>query len=529
MAHVEELAEQGAGAELWVQHSDRLARGDGHSARHTVEIALWALKRDVKIRTLQDPDTFRDLLYAVVTGERNNEDSRRKALAAQAGRKRALARGEFIGHLPDGYRVAVDVDARNQVTKRMVRDPEREALIELIFRLALRGRTSGQIAASVNSAGWMTKPTARGSSPRPFDIERVYEVLKNPRYAALATWQGDVIARGRWPAYISERQHERIKRQLVSARPRHSRRPLESYLLAGLARCGACGGPLIARTWRRDSGWRHRSYLCASYSRHRGSARCKTPPLDAHTVEAMVIAAVANLLAGGEQSPETEAHVPAAEVPAGESARERLRAAVIAGQEGEVERSLELLFATMQADAALIRGAALSRRLARELAELRRLRSWIERESHGRTDGTRGETEELNALLRRWFSKITLTVEPEHVVIAVALRKTSAPAAPAQVSIERAAWTRQVRPHRRQLIHGFWDKAEIIGALQAFADRHGRSPTWVDWTRAGPNHPQTRTLYRYFRSWNQALHRAGLQAVPPRFTTCGTSRRSSAL
>jgi hypothetical protein len=134
---------------------------------------------------------------------------------------------------------------------------------------------------------------------------------------------------------------------------------------------------------------------------------------------------------------------------------------------------------------------------------------------HGRTEATCEETAGLNALLRRWFTKITLTVEPEHVVIAVAQRKTSAPGAPVQVSIERAAWTRQVRPHRRQLIHGFWERGEIIGALQAFADRHGRSPTWVDWTRAGPNHPQARTLYRHFKNWNQALRRASLQAVPP--------------
>ena len=87
----------------------------------------------------------------------------------------------------------------------MVRDPGREALIELIFRLALRGRTSGQIAASVNNAGWLTKPIARHSSPMPFDIERIYEVL-NPRYAAPATWQGEVIARGRWPAGPARRR-----------------------------------------------------------------------------------------------------------------------------------------------------------------------------------------------------------------------------------------------------------------------------------------------------------------------------------
>ena len=120
------------------------ARG-GKAARHTVEIALWALKNDVRVRTLQDPDTFRDLLYPVITGQRNKEDSKRKALAAQAGTRRAAQRGEYTGHLP-----------------------------------------------------------------RPFDRDRVYAVLRNPRYAGLSLYGGEVMARGCWPAYISERQHERI-------------------------------------------------------------------------------------------------------------------------------------------------------------------------------------------------------------------------------------------------------------------------------------------------------------------------------
>ncbi len=93
MRHVEELARDGGAAELWALHSDRLARGDGRAARHAVEIALWALKKDVAVRTVQDPETFRDLLYAVVTGQRNHEDSRRKGLASAAGRRRAVERG----------------------------------------------------------------------------------------------------------------------------------------------------------------------------------------------------------------------------------------------------------------------------------------------------------------------------------------------------------------------------------------------------------------------------------------------------
>jgi resolvase-like protein len=92
MRHAEELAKDGCVAELWALHSDRLARGDGRAARHAVEIALWALKHDVAVKTVQDPDTFRDLLYAVVTGQRNNEDSRRKGLASAAGRPRRGAR-----------------------------------------------------------------------------------------------------------------------------------------------------------------------------------------------------------------------------------------------------------------------------------------------------------------------------------------------------------------------------------------------------------------------------------------------------
>ena len=124
MQHAEELARDGR-SELWALHSDRLARGDGVSARHAVEVVLWALKRDVTIHTVQDPDTFRDLLYAVVTGQRNNEDSRRRGLAAAAGLRRAVERGDYTGRKPDGYKCVVEVDDAGAITRRLDFDPER--------------------------------------------------------------------------------------------------------------------------------------------------------------------------------------------------------------------------------------------------------------------------------------------------------------------------------------------------------------------------------------------------------------------
>jgi len=102
-----ELARLYAGAELWVQHSDRLARGDGKLARHVVEVALWANKAEVTICSLQDPDTFRDLLYAVVTGQRNHLDSQRKGASVAAGLRRTVERGSYAG-------VCIDRPARSR-------------------------------------------------------------------------------------------------------------------------------------------------------------------------------------------------------------------------------------------------------------------------------------------------------------------------------------------------------------------------------------------------------------------------------
>jgi len=210
MHHAQELAAQRGRAELWALHSDRLARGDGRSARHAVEIALWALKRDVVVRTVQDPDTFRDLLYAVVTGQRNHEDSRRKGLAVSAGRRRGAQRGDYDGNKPDGYRRVVEVDKSGNVIKRLEIDPVRRPLIEKMFAMALRGKGTGEIARAVTDAGWLTKPLYKDQQPKPWTVNAVRELLKKKRYAGLAVHRGEVVGVGKWPAYVSGRQHERI-------------------------------------------------------------------------------------------------------------------------------------------------------------------------------------------------------------------------------------------------------------------------------------------------------------------------------
>src|SRR4051812_3331296 len=71
IAHAERIAP----CILVVQHSDRLARGEGLKARHLGELYFWALKAGIELRSVQDDSTFTNPLLAFAMGERNAEDS----------------------------------------------------------------------------------------------------------------------------------------------------------------------------------------------------------------------------------------------------------------------------------------------------------------------------------------------------------------------------------------------------------------------------------------------------------------------
>jgi len=497
--HAEDLVARHGGAELWAQHSDRLARGDGKRARHTVELALWALKHEVAIRTLQDPETFRDLLYAVITGQRNHEDSTRKGLATQAGVRRAVARGQHTGPLPDGYRHARHLTATGEIERRGEIDPERQRVLALIFRLALRGRTCGQIAASLTRRGWLTKPVRRADRPRPFDVGHVYDTLTNPTYAALATYRGQVLAPGNWPAYITPRQHARILARLASPQPGNHHAPPAPHLLAGIGRCGHCGAPLRIHTSRTRRGApSRRSYSCASHINERAFAQCHARPIDAQTIGEMLTSNLPALL-GSEPPASTSRGRPAL--------RARLRAAALAGDERQLDEAIDAVVAGRRVEGA--RSGAPSP--TRELFDA--VEAWTAQEPLEHPDG---EVAHLNALVRDQFSQIAVRVDPDMVTLAATHRRPGQEIA--AVRVNRTAWVRSTPAgQRRTITYGGWAQSEILGALQAWSGAHGHSPSTVEWKHAGTNHPATITVLKMFAGdWNGALRAAGLDYVKVR-------------
>jgi hypothetical protein len=132
--------------------------------------------------------------------------------------------------------------------------------------------------------------------PKPFDVNRISQILENPLYAGLARWHDEIVS-GQWPAYVEPEVFWRLKKERAArcnATKRRVGRPPEGFLLSELARCGACGSPLHAQSNRkpRKDGHRSRFYVCRAHrEHHRESAEwCSATPWNAAEVDRMVLA-----------------------------------------------------------------------------------------------------------------------------------------------------------------------------------------------------------------------------------------------
>ena len=250
------------GAVLIAQHSDRLARGDAKQARHLVEIALWAIKADVKIHCVQDPSTFQNLLMAVVMGDRNMEDSRRKSLSVKAGMARRRERGLYNGGFaPYGY-----LHHRNEDDERvLVIDEERAPWVRRLFDLYLKGGTYAGIARALEAEG---VPSPRGGGL--WCHLTVRKIIFNPVYAGLIRG-GEELFDGIHEAILDrETWAKTVALREAKARTHRRGRPSAGKHLfrKGFLKCGICGEPMSPLTHRGRPHPTDQIYRCLGRKRH---------------------------------------------------------------------------------------------------------------------------------------------------------------------------------------------------------------------------------------------------------------------
>ncbi len=294
LAEAKRLASEAAAAhgtaELWVQHSDRLARGDGLTADHLVEVYFAMKKAGVRLRSVQDDSNLDNVLMAAIIGERNHEDSRRKSAATRDGKRRQLERGHTRGPVAYGYRIAALLDDAGrpvmrrdgQVERRRELNPETAPVMARIFDLVEAGETFGDVARLLNGEGRL------GPRGLPWERRRIREMVHSPVYAGWAgvldgeRVRGDhepLIDPARWEAIIAALQ--RLDPAVVQAR-RGGRRPAEMYLLRHLAHCARCNAPMYTK--RLAAG---RVYQCKNV--RQSSGLCNAPSIPAEHVEKAVL------------------------------------------------------------------------------------------------------------------------------------------------------------------------------------------------------------------------------------------------
>jgi hypothetical protein len=163
--------------------------------------------------------------------------------------------------------------------------------------------------------------------------------------------------------------------------------------------------------------------------------------------------------------------------------------------------------------------ASLTNRQQRQLAAVSRFEAWAAEQLAGHAEAPLAAADELNRLLKSWFSELAVDVTHSEVHISVIRRlPADAPRAhrAASAHFDRLDWTRVAcLVNRRRLRCGAWDDAEILGAMQAWAQMNGRSPTYMDWVQGRGSWPTSRTVLRHFGKWSQALRCARLAPHHP--------------
>jgi len=299
-AAAEAAAEHGT-AELWVQHSDRIARGDGLGADHLAEVYFATRRQGVRLRSVQDDGNLEDAFRAVLIGERNREDSDRKSAATRAGKRRRAERGQLVGGpVPDGYVLRDRLEGDRAVRVYEV-DPTRAPIIARIFELADAGVTPAAIARKLNAEGHRTprrvtrtgRNAGREWGGKPWTRRRVFAALTCAAYAGLVT-HGEDTFEGEHPALVDRETFECVARLLAARnpspdRPATFRKAATRHLLAGLATCGECGETMFAITsgWRRADGSRARAYVCRNV--HARAGTCAAPRVNAEVVEPVFV------------------------------------------------------------------------------------------------------------------------------------------------------------------------------------------------------------------------------------------------
>jgi len=196
------------------------------------ELYFWARRHNVRLRSVQDDSNLEDAIRAVLIGERNAEDSKRKSAATSNGKRERFNRGDSTGPVAFGYRLvdATDREGRpittgDRIVRRWQPDPDEARMVTRMFEMLDAGYGIGDITRWINGQGVRTK---RGNT---FGRSRVREILGNPVYGGKVRSHRE-IRDGNHEPLIAWDEYNRISSKLGREDRRRGGRPSDAALLS---------------------------------------------------------------------------------------------------------------------------------------------------------------------------------------------------------------------------------------------------------------------------------------------------------
>ena len=262
-------------------HPDRLARNSIDGGRIIYLLDRKALK-DLKFAnfTFENNSQGKLMLSVLLGFSKYYVDSLSENV--RRGNRAKVARGWRPNMAPIGY-------LNDQVSKTIIRDPERFALLRKIFDLALTGAFSlRQIMEEARGWGLRTLQHKRIGG-RPLTISGIHRILNNPFYAGLLLWSGE-IHQGAQEPLITVAEFEQVQRLLRKpGKPTPHRR---SFPFTGLIRCGECGFMVTAEDKVNRYGRRYLYYHC---TKRRLDYRCRQRSVTSSQLDAVLREFLENL------------------------------------------------------------------------------------------------------------------------------------------------------------------------------------------------------------------------------------------
>lgn len=213
------------------------------------------------------------------------------------------------GHRPFGF-IGFERDPKteaitNKGSAMIEHHPVEAALLrEAADRIAYKGATYADIARE-----WAERdPPILGTSGGPMEPENLRRILISPRIAGLREYdvrddEGEFIetaySKAEWKAIIERDTWQVLRSPHRPYQPRTTDN--EHLLTGGLAKCGACGKPLVAGSRKAYSGEYVPIYRCHTSIKARQNGSCGIPQAGAREVEMVVLE---KLFARLEESPE---------------------------------------------------------------------------------------------------------------------------------------------------------------------------------------------------------------------------------